>query len=64
MHTILSHMSAYVKGYNGQTIWMYFLIEDDSWLQKYNIIWNKVSTDIKKEYDSKPAYNKNFGKSK
>ena len=62
MHTILSHMSAYVKGYNGQTIWMYFLIEDDSWLQKYNIIWNKVSTDIKKEYDSKPAYNKKFWK--
>ena len=53
-------MSAYVKGYNGQTTWMYFLIEDDSWLQKYNIIWNKVSTDIKKEYDSKPAYYKNF----
>ena len=62
MHTILSHMSAYVKGYNGQTIWIYFLIEDDSWLQKNNIIWNKVSTDIKKEYDSKPAYNKNFWK--
>ena len=62
MHTILSHMSAYVKGYNGQTIWMYFLIEDDSWLQKYNIIWNKVSTDIKKECDSKPAYNKKFWK--
>ena len=62
MHTILSHMRAYVKGYNGQTTWMYFLIEDDSWLQKYNIIWNKVSTDIKKEYDSKPAYNKKFWK--
>ena len=39
-----------------------FVIEDDSWLQKYNIIWNKVSTDIKKEYGSKPAYNKKFWK--
>ena len=27
-------MSAYVKGYDGQTKWMYFLIEDDGFLEK------------------------------
>ena len=43
---------------------MYFLIEDDSLLGKYNIIWDKVSADIKKEFDSEPVYNKNFLKTK
>ena len=26
---------------------MYFLIEDDGLLEKYNIVWDKVSADIK-----------------
>ena len=29
---------AYVKNYNGQSKWMYFLIEDDELLEKYNTI--------------------------
>ena len=37
---------------------MYFLIEDDDSLKKYNTIWVKVSTDIKKEFDSEAVYNK------
>ena len=36
---------------------MYFLIEDDDLLEKYNTIWDKVSADIK-EFDSEPVYNK------
>ena len=51
---------AYVKGYDGQTNWMYFLIEDDDLLERYNNIQDKVSADIKKEFDSNPVYNKNF----
>ena len=47
--------------YEGQTKWMYFLIEDD---EKCNTIWDKVSADIKKEFDSDPIYNKNFLKTK
>ena len=38
---MLPKTSAHAKGYDGQTKWMYFLIE------KYNTIWDKVSTDIK-----------------
>ena len=38
----------------------YFLIEDDDLLEKYNIIWDKVSADIRKEFDSEPVYNKTF----
>ena len=38
--------------------WIYFLIEDDDLLENYNTIWDKVSADIKKEFDSEPVYNK------
>ena len=43
---------------------MYFLIEHDDLLEKYNTIWDKVSADIKNEFVSKPVYNKNFLKTK
>ena len=52
--------SPYVKIYDGQTKWMYFLIEDDDLLEKYKTIWDKVSTDIKKEFNNEPVYNKTF----
>ena len=55
---MLPKTSTYVKSCDGQTIWMYFLIEDDDLLEKYNAIWNNVIADIKQEFDSKPVYNK------
>ena len=64
LHLKLPKTSTYVKNYDGQTKWMYFLIEDDDLLEKYNTIWDKVSTDIKKEFDSEPVYNKEFLKTK
>ena len=64
LHKMLSKMSAYVKSCDGQTKWMYFLIGDDDLLEKYNTIWDKVIAHIKKEFDSKPVYNKNFLKTK
>ena len=59
LNVMLPKTSAYVKSYDGQTKWMYFLIEDDCLLEKYNTVWYKFSTDIKKEFDSEPVYNKN-----
>ena len=56
--------STFVKGYDVQTKWMYFWIEDDDLLQKYNTIWDEVSPDIKKEFDSEPVSNENFLKTK
>ena len=50
---------AYAKSYDGQINWMNFLIEDDDLFEKYNTIWMKLSTDIEKEFDSEPVYNKN-----
>ena len=37
-HIMLPKTSAHVKSYNGQTKWMYSLIEDNDLLQKYNTI--------------------------
>ena len=47
---MLPKAKAYVKSYNGQNKWIYFLIEDDNLLEKYNAICVKVSADIKKEF--------------
>ena len=35
---MLPKASGYVKSYDGQTKWMYFLIEDVDLLEKYNAI--------------------------
>ena len=57
---MLPKTTAYVKNYDGQTKWMYFLIEDNDLFEKYNTIQDKVSADIKKEFDGEPVYNKNY----
>ena len=40
------------------------MIEDDDLLEKHNTIWDKVSVEIKKEFDSEPVYNNIFLKAK
>ena len=42
----------------------FFLTEDDDLLEKYNTFWEKISTEVKKEFDSEPVFYKNFLKSK
>ena len=61
---MLHKTSAYVKSYDNQTKWMYFFIEVDDLLEKHNVVWDKVSTDIKKEFNSEPVYSKEFWKTK
>ena len=56
-------MSGYVTFHVGQIKYMYFLIEDDDLLEKYNIVWDKVSADVKKELDREDVHNKIFLKS-
>ena len=60
LHVMLPKTSAFVKYYDGQTKWKYFLIEDDDLLKKYNTIWDKGSADINREFESEPAYNEKF----
>ena len=57
---MLSKVSKYVKNYDGQSKSMYFLIEDDDLLEKYNTTWDKGSDDIKKKFDGEPVYNQSF----
>ena len=40
------------------------IVFDSGLLEKYNSIWDKVSADIKNEFDSYPVYNKQFLKTK
>ena len=37
---------------------MYFLIEDDDLLEKYNNIWDKFGADITKGFHSEPVHKK------
>ena len=48
---MLPKTSAYVKSYDRQTKWIYFLTEDDDLLE--NTIWDKVRVDIKKKKKKK-----------
>ena len=48
LHVALPKTDAYVKSYDSETKWMYFMIEDNDLLNNYNTIWDKVSTNIKK----------------
>ena len=57
LRIMLPKTSVNVKRYDGQTKWKYFVIENDDLLEKYNTIWDKVSADIKKEFDNEPVYN-------
>ena len=43
---------------------MSLLIKDDELLEKYNEICKKVKDSLKREFDSKPVYNKKFLKAK
>ena len=47
LYLILPKTSAYVKSYDGQTKWMYFFIEVDDLLEKYNIMCDKIGADLK-----------------
>ena len=40
------------------------MIEGNDLLEEYHTIWDKVSDDMEKEFDSDPVYNKNYLKTK
>ena len=45
---MLPKASTHVKKQDGQTKWIYLMIENKDLVEKYNTICNKVSADIKK----------------
>ena len=40
------------------------MIKDDTLLEKYNEIWEKVKNNLKNEFDSEPVYNEKYLKAK
>ena len=52
-------MSAHRKDID-ETKQISFLIKDDKLLEKYNEIIEKVSKNIKKEFDTKPVYEEKY----
>ena len=59
---MLLKKKAYMKSYDGQTKWMYFLMMTDS---KNIILFGKKSAQmLKKKFDNKPIQNINFLKTK
>ena len=57
LHVILPETNVYEKVYDGETKWVYVLVEDDELLEKYDQIWNKVSDSIKK-FGCEPIFKK------
>ena len=57
---MLPKTSAYVKRYDSQTKWIYFLIKDDDLLGKHNTLWDNVNTDIKRNLIASLSTIKNF----
>ena len=61
--TMLPTMRGYTKRFN-ETKYMSLLIKDDELLEKYHRIWDKLGNRIKKGFDSEPAHNENYLKTK
>ena len=64
INIIFQNTTGHLKSYDGETKLIYFWIKDDELLKNYNDIWNTLSNGLKKEFDSKPIYNKHFWKKK
>ena len=56
-------MSAYRKDFD-ETKYTSFLIKNDELLKKYNKVWKKVKSSLKKQYDNEPVYNEKYLKAK
>ena len=64
LHIMLPKAITYVKSYGGQTKWMYFLIEDDDLLKKYNTIPDDVRLISKRNLTASLCIIKNYLKTK
>ena len=60
---MLSKLRAYRRDFD-ETKYMFFLNKDDELLEKYNKIWDKGSSSVKKRFDNEPVYNEKYLKAK
>ena len=61
---ILPQMSGYIKYFENGGKNMSFLIKDDSVLNKYNEIWDKIKEKLSIKFHSKPVYDQTYIKAK
>ena len=59
LHVMLPKTSN-VNRYDGQTKWMFLVIEDDGLIEKYTAIWDKASANIKRNLIASLSAVKNF----
>ena len=57
-------MNAYAKYFDEINKYMNLLVYDKKILEKYNKIWNKIKSLLKKELNSEPVYNDKYIKTK
>ena len=62
--TVLHQTSGYIKYFDNGGKSMYFKIEDDNVLVKYNEIWNRIKKKLYIKLHSKPVYDENYIKAK
>ena len=60
---MLPKLRAYRRDFD-ETKYMFFLNKDDELLEKYNKIWDKGSSSVKKRFDNEPVYNEKYLKAK
>ena len=53
-------MNAYAKYFDKNIKYMNLLVNDKEILEKYNKIWNRIKTLIKKAFNSEPVYNDKY----
>ena len=53
---ILLQMTGYIKHFDNGSKNMSFMIKDDSVLDKYNEIWNKIKMTLNIKFRSMPVY--------
>ena len=61
---ILPQMSGYIKYFENFGKNMLVMIKDDSVLNKYNKIWDKIKEKLNIKFHSKPVYNQTYIKAK
>ena len=53
-------MTGYLNIFESGTRKMYFLTDNNEFLEKYIAIWKKISDLINKKFDSDPVYNNKY----
>ena len=56
----LPKMTGYLNIFESGTRKMYFLTDNNEFLEKYIAIWKKISDLINKKFDSDPVYNNKY----